>query len=119
MELQRLKAELTECIGCGCLSLDRCRLANPNERAAGLGRGQAIGALAPDAVGPNVAEAAPSYASYSLDLNPVELVSVGCILGSGAPEHPATPPRILGIADLDITPEQFFEPAVDLSHSTA
>lgn len=38
-ELQRLKAGLTECIGCGCLSLDRCRLANPGDRAAGLGPG--------------------------------------------------------------------------------
>ena len=28
-ELERLKAGLTECIGCGCLSLDRCQLANP------------------------------------------------------------------------------------------
>jgi hypothetical protein len=28
-ELERLQAGLTECIGCGCLSLDRCRLANP------------------------------------------------------------------------------------------
>ena len=34
-ELERLKAGLTECIGCGCLSLDRCQLANPNDRAAG------------------------------------------------------------------------------------
>src|SRR5919205_4680989 len=31
-ELERLKAGLTECIGCGCLSLDRCRLGNPGER---------------------------------------------------------------------------------------
>jgi MerR family transcriptional regulator, redox-sensitive transcriptional activator SoxR len=38
-ELQRLRAGLTECIGCGCLSLDRCKLANPNDRAAGLGPG--------------------------------------------------------------------------------
>ena len=38
-ELGRLKAGLTECIGCGCLSLDRCRLANPGDRAAGLGPG--------------------------------------------------------------------------------
>ena len=29
----------TECIGCGCLSLDRCRLANPGDRAARLGPG--------------------------------------------------------------------------------
>ena len=38
-ELERLKAGLTECIGCGCLSLDRCRLANPDDRAARLGSG--------------------------------------------------------------------------------
>jgi MerR family transcriptional regulator, redox-sensitive transcriptional activator SoxR len=38
-ELERLKVGLTECIGCGCLSLDRCRLANPGDRAAGLGPG--------------------------------------------------------------------------------
>lgn len=38
-ELERLKAGLTECIGCGCLSLDRCALANPDDRAAGLGPG--------------------------------------------------------------------------------
>jgi MerR family redox-sensitive transcriptional activator SoxR len=38
-ELERLKRGLTECIGCGCLSLDRCRLANPADRAARLGPG--------------------------------------------------------------------------------
>jgi MerR family redox-sensitive transcriptional activator SoxR len=38
-ELERLKAGLTECIGCGCLSLDRCKLANPDDRAAGAGPG--------------------------------------------------------------------------------
>jgi MerR family redox-sensitive transcriptional activator SoxR len=38
-ELERLKAGLTECIGCGCLSLDRCRLANPGDRAARAGPG--------------------------------------------------------------------------------
>ena len=38
-ELERLRAGLTECIGCGCLSLDRCKLANPNDRAAGFGPG--------------------------------------------------------------------------------
>lgn len=38
-ELERLKAGLTECIGCGCLSLDRCRLANPGDRAGRLGAG--------------------------------------------------------------------------------
>jgi MerR family redox-sensitive transcriptional activator SoxR len=38
-ELERLKVGLTECIGCGCLSLQRCRLSNPGDRAAGLGPG--------------------------------------------------------------------------------
>lgn len=38
-ELERLKRGLTECIGCGCLSLDRCRLANPGDRAAQHGPG--------------------------------------------------------------------------------
>jgi MerR family redox-sensitive transcriptional activator SoxR len=38
-ELERLKLGLGECIGCGCLSLDRCRLANPDDRAARLGPG--------------------------------------------------------------------------------
>jgi MerR family transcriptional regulator, redox-sensitive transcriptional activator SoxR len=38
-ELERLKAGLTECIGCGCLSLSRCRLANPDDRAGELGPG--------------------------------------------------------------------------------
>ncbi len=38
-ELQRLRSGLTECIGCGCLSLDRCRLANPDDRAGRSGPG--------------------------------------------------------------------------------
>jgi MerR family transcriptional regulator, redox-sensitive transcriptional activator SoxR len=38
-ELERLKAGLGECIGCGCLSLDRCKLANPDDRAAAGGPG--------------------------------------------------------------------------------
>jgi MerR family redox-sensitive transcriptional activator SoxR len=38
-ELQRLRAGITECIGCGCLSLDRCRFANPGDRAARRGPG--------------------------------------------------------------------------------
>jgi MerR family redox-sensitive transcriptional activator SoxR len=38
-ELERLRAGLTQCIGCGCLSLQQCRLANPSDRAAGMGPG--------------------------------------------------------------------------------
>jgi MerR family redox-sensitive transcriptional activator SoxR len=38
-ELERLKQGLTECIGCGCLSLERCKLTNPDDRAARMGPG--------------------------------------------------------------------------------
>ena len=38
-ELERLKNGITDCIGCGCLSLERCKLANPEDRAAGRGPG--------------------------------------------------------------------------------
>jgi MerR family transcriptional regulator, redox-sensitive transcriptional activator SoxR len=38
-ELERLKTGLTGCIGCGCLSLERCRLSNPEDRAGRLGPG--------------------------------------------------------------------------------
>lgn len=39
LELQCLRSSLTTCIGCGCLSLELCRLANPGDRAARLGAG--------------------------------------------------------------------------------
>ncbi|MNH32466.1 Redox-sensitive transcriptional activator SoxR [compost metagenome] len=35
--LQLMKRKLTSCIGCGCLSLDRCALYNPADQAAGQG----------------------------------------------------------------------------------
>ncbi len=38
-ELERLRAGLDQCIGCGCLSLDRCKLANPDDRAGRHGPG--------------------------------------------------------------------------------
>ena len=38
-ELQRLKAGLTSCIGCGCLSFDQCHLANPEDRTGRAGPG--------------------------------------------------------------------------------
>lgn len=37
--LEGLRDELDSCIGCGCLSLERCRLRNPGDRAADLGPG--------------------------------------------------------------------------------
>jgi MerR family transcriptional regulator, redox-sensitive transcriptional activator SoxR len=38
-ELQRLKSGMTQCIGCGCLSIDKCRYANPADKAARKGPG--------------------------------------------------------------------------------
>jgi MerR family transcriptional regulator, redox-sensitive transcriptional activator SoxR len=38
-ELERLKMGLTQCIGCGCLSLQQCQLANPDDRAQRAGAG--------------------------------------------------------------------------------
>lgn len=38
-ELERLRAGLTECIGCGCLSLNACWIANPDDRKGKLGPG--------------------------------------------------------------------------------
>ena len=37
--LETLRDGLTECIGCGCLSLDRCQYANPGDRAGRKGPG--------------------------------------------------------------------------------
>jgi MerR family transcriptional regulator, redox-sensitive transcriptional activator SoxR len=37
--LERLRDELSGCIGCGCLSLQRCKLANPGDRLAAVGTG--------------------------------------------------------------------------------
>ncbi|MEU9830193.1 redox-sensitive transcriptional activator SoxR [Streptosporangium sp. NPDC048047] len=41
-QLQRLRDGLTECIGCGCLSLDRCALANPGDAEAARGPGSRL-----------------------------------------------------------------------------
>ena len=37
--LQALRERLTTCIGCGCLSIDRCDLLNPDDEAAARGPG--------------------------------------------------------------------------------
>lgn len=37
--LERLRDQLTGCIGCGCLSLQRCKLVNPSDTLAGRGAG--------------------------------------------------------------------------------
>jgi MerR family redox-sensitive transcriptional activator SoxR len=38
-QLELLRDSLTSCIGCGCLSLRRCKLANPGDEAARSGPG--------------------------------------------------------------------------------
>jgi len=37
--LEGLRDELSSCIGCGCLSLQACKLYNPDDRARALGQG--------------------------------------------------------------------------------
>jgi len=51
--LQQLREELTSCIGCGCLSLQRCALFNPGDAAARLGAGPRylLGNTSAEAVG--------------------------------------------------------------------
>lgn len=39
VQLQQLRDQLTDCIGCGCLSLQRCRLRNPGDTMAEHGAG--------------------------------------------------------------------------------
>ena len=38
-QLQRLRERLTQCIGCGCLTLKECQFANPEDRAGRRGPG--------------------------------------------------------------------------------
>lgn len=40
--LERLRDQLDGCIGCGCLSLTRCKLTNPGDRASRLRTGAAF-----------------------------------------------------------------------------
>ena len=56
-QLERLRDDLTTCIGCGCLSFERCKLINPADRLAVEGPGARrllpgtprSGAVGPDA----------------------------------------------------------------------
>ncbi|QUX95706.1 redox-sensitive transcriptional activator SoxR [Marinomonas sp. CT5] len=38
-QLTELKSMMTDCIGCGCLSLERCKLLNPHDELAEKGSG--------------------------------------------------------------------------------
>jgi MerR family redox-sensitive transcriptional activator SoxR len=37
--MEKLRDQLTGCIGCGCLSMQRCKLINPDDRLAATGSG--------------------------------------------------------------------------------
>jgi MerR family transcriptional regulator, redox-sensitive transcriptional activator SoxR len=37
--MEKLRDQLTGCIGCGCLSMQRCKLINPDDRLAATGAG--------------------------------------------------------------------------------
>jgi MerR family transcriptional regulator, redox-sensitive transcriptional activator SoxR len=41
-QLERLRDALDSCIGCGCLSLRRCRLSNPDDEVADRGPGPVL-----------------------------------------------------------------------------
>lgn len=41
-ELRRMQAGLSDCIGCGCLSLGSCQFVNPGDRAARRGPGPRV-----------------------------------------------------------------------------
>jgi MerR family transcriptional regulator, redox-sensitive transcriptional activator SoxR len=38
-QMQRLRDQLSDCIGCGCLSIERCRLRNPQDELGDEGPG--------------------------------------------------------------------------------
>jgi MerR family redox-sensitive transcriptional activator SoxR len=40
--MERLRDQLTGCIGCGCLSMQRCKLINPDDRLAVTGAGPRV-----------------------------------------------------------------------------
>ncbi|MEV0533224.1 redox-sensitive transcriptional activator SoxR [Kitasatospora sp. NPDC050463] len=61
-ELERLKAKLTGCIGCGCLSLSRCALYNAADRAAAAGPGARYLLTRDPATGPEPAPDEPRTA---------------------------------------------------------
>lgn len=52
--LEGLRDQLTDCIGCGCLSFRACALYNPGDAAAGLGTGPRylLGDSFADVIGP-------------------------------------------------------------------
>lgn len=56
-DLERLRDRLTSCIGCGCLSLRRCRLLNTEDRVASRGPGPRL--LFPKGIPPGSGQPRP------------------------------------------------------------
>nr|WP_130617862.1 redox-sensitive transcriptional activator SoxR [Dyella amyloliquefaciens] len=50
-QLKKLRDTLDDCIGCGCLSIDRCRLRNPGDKLAEEGAGPRRLLVKPSVVG--------------------------------------------------------------------
>ncbi|MFG1855867.1 redox-sensitive transcriptional activator SoxR [Actinomadura geliboluensis] len=77
-QLERLRDDLTDCIGCGCLSLKKCALANPYDRLGDEGPGPRRlltgRTAAADAPGP----AAPSGAAGSAPDGPPPECAAPC-----------------------------------------
>jgi MerR family redox-sensitive transcriptional activator SoxR len=75
--LESLRDDLDSCIGCGCLSLDRCALYNPGDVAGRLGSGARYlqGDTSADAI------------AIAADPPPVDMVSA-----SSSPRRRGTPP---------------------------
>ena len=70
-EMTTLRDSLTDCIGCGCLSLDRCKLANPDDRLGLQGPGPRR-LMNPDLLALDVDPAAPEDAAAAAK-EPAEL----------------------------------------------
>ncbi|HEY2979501.1 MAG TPA: redox-sensitive transcriptional activator SoxR, partial [Burkholderiaceae bacterium] len=47
-QMKKLRDTLDDCIGCGCLSIDRCRLRNPFDKLAEQGLGARRLLIRPD-----------------------------------------------------------------------
>jgi MerR family redox-sensitive transcriptional activator SoxR len=61
-ELLRLRDNLTECIGCGCLTIGSCRLYNPYDKLASEGPGPRRLFAEPAEIRPRAARRAPTVA---------------------------------------------------------
>jgi MerR family transcriptional regulator, redox-sensitive transcriptional activator SoxR len=67
--LKQLRDQFTDCIGCGCLSIDRCALANPHDALSRHGPGpRRLLTLERSGSGPPAARATPNQPGHDLRL---------------------------------------------------